>query len=65
MAYRVVRGGLSVVEVPIAFTDRVAGASKMGLPIIAEAFRLVTIWGVQDMISLKRRRRAYRTIDQA
>ena len=64
MAYRVVRGGLSVVEVPIAFTDRVAGASKMGLPIIAEAFRLVTIWGVQDMISLKRRRRAYRTIDR-
>ena len=64
MAYRVVRAGLSVVEVPIAFTDRVAGDSKMGLPIIAEAFRLVTIWGVQDMISLKRRRRAYRTVDR-
>jgi dolichol-phosphate mannosyltransferase len=64
MAYRVVRAGLSVVEVPIAFTDRVAGDSKMGLPIIAEAFRLVTIWGVQDMVSLKRRRRAYRTLDR-
>ena len=64
MTYRVVRSGLSVVEVPISFTDRVAGASKMGLPIIAEAFWLVTIWGVQDMVSLKRRRRAYRTIDE-
>ena len=63
MTYRVVRSGLSVVEVPIAFADRVAGTSKMGLPIIAEAFRLVTIWGVQDMVSLKRRRRAYRTGD--
>jgi len=64
MAYRVVRSGLSVVEVPISFTDRVAGASKMGLPIVAEAFWLVTIWGIQDMVSLKRRRRAYRTVDE-
>ncbi len=65
MTYRVVRSGLSVVEVPIAFIDRVAGTSKMGLPIIAEAFRLVTIWGVQDVVSLRRRRRAYRTVDEA
>ncbi len=65
MTYRVVRAGLSVVEVPIAFTDRVAGTSKMGLAIIAEAFRLVTLWGVTDMVSLKRRRRAYRTVEDA
>lgn len=65
MTYRVVRAGSSVVEVPIAFNDRVAGTSKMGLPIIVEAFRLVTVWGLQDMISLKRRRRAYRTGEDA
>ncbi len=63
MTYRVVRAGLSVVEIPIAFTDRVAGASKMDRRILVEAFRLVTVWGVQDIVSLKRRRRAYRTPD--
>jgi glycosyltransferase involved in cell wall biosynthesis len=61
MTYRVVRSGLSVVEIPIAFTDRVAGSSKMNRGIIFESFRLVTLWGLQDMLSLKRRQRAYRT----
>ena len=61
MTYRVVRSGLSVVEIPISFTDRVLGDSKMNRGIIFESFRLVTLWGVQDMLSLKRRQRAYRT----
>ena len=61
MTYRIVRSGLSVVEIPIAFADRVVGASKMNRGIIFESFRLVTIWGLQDMLSLKRRQRAYRT----
>ena len=61
MTYRIVRSGLSVVEIPIAFADRVVGASKMNRAIIFESFRLVTIWGLQDMLSLKRRQRAYRT----
>jgi dolichol-phosphate mannosyltransferase len=61
MTYRVVRSGLSVVEIPIAFTDRVLGDSKMNRGIIFESFRLVTLWGLQDMLSLKRRQRAYRT----
>ena len=46
MTYRIVRSGLSVVEIPIAFTDRVAGALEDEPSIIFESFRLVTIWGV-------------------
>jgi dolichol-phosphate mannosyltransferase len=63
MTYRAVRAGLSVVEIPIAFRDRVAGTSKMDWRIVAEAFQLVTIWGVRDLLTLARRRRAYRTRD--
>jgi len=39
--YRVVRGGFRVVEVPISFTDREHGHSKMSKAIVAEA-----IWKV-------------------
>ena len=63
MTYRAVRAGLSVVEIPIAFRDRVAGTSKMDTRIVLEAFRLVTLWGLRDAFSLARRRRAYRTRD--
>jgi glycosyltransferase involved in cell wall biosynthesis len=65
MTYRAVRAGLAVVEIPIAFRDRVAGQSKMDRRVVVEAFRLVTAWGVQDLVSLRRRRRAYRTPDSA
>jgi dolichol-phosphate mannosyltransferase len=61
MTYRAVGAGLGVVEVPINFQDRVAGESKMDRRVIVEAFRLVTAWGVRDLITLHRRRRAYRT----
>ncbi len=60
MTYRTVRKGLSVVEIPICFRDRVAGTSKMDRGIILEAFKLVTFWGLADLFSLRRRRRAYR-----
>jgi dolichol-phosphate mannosyltransferase len=63
MTYRAVRAGLGVVEIPIAFRDRVAGQSKMDGRVVLEAFRLVTAWGVQDLVTLHRRRRAYRTDD--
>jgi dolichol-phosphate mannosyltransferase len=65
MTYRAVRAGLGVVEVPIAFRDRVAGQSKMDRRVVVEAFRLVTAWGIRDAVSLHRRRRAYRTSDSA
>ena len=62
MTYRVVQAGLSVVEVPIAFRDRVAGTSKMHRGIVIEAFKLVTFWGLGDMITLRRARRTYRSL---
>ncbi|HVS42134.1 MAG TPA: polyprenol monophosphomannose synthase [Candidatus Dormibacteraeota bacterium] len=39
--YRAVRRGLTVVEVPITFVERVRGRSKMGSTIILEALRAV------------------------
>ncbi len=46
MAWRAHQTGLKVVEIPIAFRDRTRGKSKMGLPIVLEAMRLVTLWGL-------------------
>lgn len=39
--------GLRVVEVPITFTERERGASKMSSAIVAEALWRVTVWGLQ------------------
>lgn len=47
LAARVVRAGLVVVEVPITFTERAAGASKMSRAIVAEALWRTTVWGLQ------------------
>lgn len=46
MAWRAHQVGLEVTEVPISFRDRTRGTSKMGLPIVIEAMRLVTMWGL-------------------
>lgn len=59
MTYRAVVAGCSIVEIPITFRDRVAGASKMSGNIVTEAFLLVTRWAVTDAVTLRRRRRAY------
>jgi dolichol-phosphate mannosyltransferase len=59
MTYRAVAAGCSIVEVPITFRDRVAGASKMSGNIVREAFLLVTWWAISDAVTLRRRRRAY------
>jgi len=56
MTYRLVRQGGRVVEIPVAFVDRQAGESKMSLPIVLEAFALVTGWGVRDVLTGRRRR---------
>ncbi len=45
MAWRAVRGGFRVREVPITFTERERGASKMSSGIVAEALWRVTRWG--------------------
>jgi dolichol-phosphate mannosyltransferase len=44
------RNGGSVTEVPIVFTDRVRGSSKMTWGIFAEELLLVTWWGVRDRV---------------
>ncbi|MBL8778405.1 MAG: polyprenol monophosphomannose synthase [Acidimicrobiales bacterium] len=61
MTYQVVAAGGRIVEVPIAFTDRVRGTSKMSSRIVFEAFGLVTWWAVRDRLlggARRRRRRA-------
>jgi glycosyltransferase involved in cell wall biosynthesis len=47
MALRAWRAGFRVVEVPILFTERRAGASKMSGAIIAEALWRVALWGAR------------------
>jgi dolichol-phosphate mannosyltransferase len=46
LAWRTVRAGLRVVEVPITFTERTTGVSKMSRDIVAEALVSVTRWGL-------------------
>jgi dolichol-phosphate mannosyltransferase len=55
MTYEVVRLGGAIVEVPIAFTDRLLGESKMSSLIVVEALGLVTWWAFRDRF-LRRRR---------
>jgi dolichol-phosphate mannosyltransferase len=59
MAYEIGRLGWQVDEVPISFTDRVRGESKMSSHIVTEALKLVTWWGVRDRV-LRRRSPARR-----
>jgi dolichol-phosphate mannosyltransferase len=47
-AYRVHRWDGWISEVPIVFTDRVRGHSKMSLKIALEELLLVTWWGLRD-----------------
>lgn len=49
MAWRAHQIGLAIIEVPISFRDRTRGKSKMGLRIVVEAMRLVTVWGLGRM----------------
>ena len=47
MTYRARRNGASIVEVPISFSDRQRGVSKMSGAIVLEAMALVTKWAVE------------------
>jgi hypothetical protein len=47
MTYLARRGGASIIEVPISFTDRALGESKMSSAIVVEALLLVTKWALQ------------------
>jgi dolichol-phosphate mannosyltransferase len=50
IAYRVWRAGGRIEEVPIEFTDRIRGTSKMTWGIFAEELLLVTWWGFRDRV---------------
>ncbi|TFV85851.1 polyprenol monophosphomannose synthase [Blastococcus sp. CT_GayMR16] len=50
-AWRAVRAGARVREVPITFTERAFGRSKMSGSIVGEALVRVTVWGLQDRLA--------------
>jgi dolichol-phosphate mannosyltransferase len=50
MTYRARRGGASIIEHPISFTDRTEGESKMSRAIVTEALWMVTKWGVARLL---------------
>jgi dolichol-phosphate mannosyltransferase len=60
MTYRLVRAGGRITEVPITFTDRERGTSKMSSRIVVEAMALVTWWGVRDRLKRRRARQPAR-----
>jgi dolichol-phosphate mannosyltransferase len=60
MVLRVFEAGYSIVEVPIVFREREAGASKMSRGVVLEATARVTRWGLQRLL-FRRRHRIART----
>lgn len=50
LAYRVARWGGRIEELPITFTDRERGKSKMSLAVMVEEMALISWWGVRDRI---------------
>lgn len=50
-AWRAVRAGARVAEVPITFTEREFGRSKMSGSIVGEALVRVTVWGLRDRLA--------------
>lgn len=57
LVVRLSRNGFRVDEVPILFSDRRAGTSKMSARIIAESMTLVTRWGISHRLRQVFRRR--------
>jgi dolichol-phosphate mannosyltransferase len=48
LAFRTLRAGLTVVEVPIEFVERVRGQSKMSPDVAIESLRRITAWGLRE-----------------
>jgi len=70
VAWRAIQSGFTVAEVPITFTERTLGESKMSGSIVREAFLKVGVWGlrhrweqVRDLVSGNSRPREVRSID--
>lgn len=55
LTWRTVRAGLRVDEVPITFTERQIGVSKMSTDIMREALVRITEWGVRYRVSQVKR----------
>jgi dolichol-phosphate mannosyltransferase len=56
LAWRAVRQGWRVAEVPITFVEREYGTSKMSRSIVTEALWRVTLWGLQQRVGSVRNR---------
>jgi dolichol-phosphate mannosyltransferase len=56
LAWRALRHGFRVVELPITFAERERGASKMSSSIVREALWRTTVWGVQARAKAVRRK---------
>lgn len=56
MVARTLNAGLTVVEVPIEFVERVRGSSKMSGSVALESLRRVTAWGLRERAQQVRRR---------
>jgi dolichol-phosphate mannosyltransferase len=61
MLWRARRAELTILELPIDFTQRMSGSSKMSMGILVEALARVTLWGIGDLRSRVRRARALKT----
>jgi dolichol-phosphate mannosyltransferase len=58
LTLQTIAAGLTVSEVPITFTERTRGASKMSRAIVAEAFWRVAQWGAASRLGRGRNARA-------
>ena len=60
--WRAVRAGARVTEVPITFTERAYGRSKMSASIVGEALVRVTVWGLRDRLADRLPGRVHRPV---
>lgn len=51
LAWRTIRAGFDVREVPITFTEREIGTSKMSGGVMGEAFFMVARWGIDNRLT--------------
>lgn len=56
LAHRVSEHGGKITEVPITFTDRVRGNSKMSMSVMVEEMALVSWWGIRNRVLARRAR---------
>jgi dolichol-phosphate mannosyltransferase len=51
MAIKAHKDNFQIIEVPITFVERENGHSKMSLAIVWEAWKMVSIWGIQRLVN--------------